>query len=80
MWLHLADFLSGFEPTNKKGRISDPIIADASIPPRIMIPNDFRLLAEEVAGPKHQGKLRGKVGWHRSQTGVVSSTLETILG
>ena len=45
-----------------------------------MIPNDFRLLAEEVAGPKHQGKLRGKVGWHRSQTGVVSWTLETILG
>ena len=32
----------------------------------------LKILAQGVAGAKHQGKRRGKVGWHRSQTGVVS--------
>ena len=32
----------------------------------------LKILAQGVAGAKHQGKCRGKVGWHRSQTGVVS--------
>ena len=30
------------------------------------------LAQDDVAEAKHQGKRRGKVGWHRSQTGVVS--------
>jgi len=29
------------------------------------------LSAQEVAGPKHQGKQGGSVGWHGSQHGVV---------
>jgi len=29
------------------------------------------LSAQEVAGPKHQGKSGGTLGWHGSQTGVV---------
>ena len=32
----------------------------------------LKILAQGVVGAKHQGKRRGKVGWHRSQTGVVS--------
>ena len=30
------------------------------------------LAQDDVAEAKHQGKRRGKDGWHRSQTGVVS--------
>jgi transposase-like protein len=32
----------------------------------------LRLSAEKVAGAKRQGKLRGEIGWHGSQPGVVS--------
>ena len=39
---------------------------------RSTIETVLKILAQGVAGAKHQGKRRGKVGWHRSQTGVVS--------
>ena len=39
---------------------------------RSTIETMLKILAQGVAGAKHQGKRRGKVGWHRSQTGVVS--------
>ena len=29
------------------------------------------LSAQEVAGPKHQGRRGGQIGWHGSQKGVV---------
>jgi putative transposase len=32
----------------------------------------LKISAQGVAGAKHQGKRRGKIGWHGSQTGVVS--------
>jgi putative transposase len=32
----------------------------------------LKISAQEVAGGKHQGKSRGKVGWHGSQNGIVS--------
>ena len=32
----------------------------------------LKILAQGVAGAKHQGKRRGKDGWHRSQTGFFS--------
>jgi hypothetical protein len=31
----------------------------------------LKILAQGVVGAKNQGKLRGKVGWHRSQTSDV---------
>ena len=39
---------------------------------RSTIETVLKILAQGVAGAKYQGKRRGKVGWHRSQTGVVS--------
>ena len=39
---------------------------------RSMIEAVLKISAQGVAGAKHQGKRRGEIGWHGSQTGVVS--------
>ena len=45
---------------------------------RVCVERVLQLSAEQVAGPRHQGKARGEVRWHGTQDGVVALSTQKI--
>ena len=45
---------------------------------RVCVERVLELSAEQVAGPRHQGKIGGEIRWHGSQEGVVALSTQKI--